>query len=62
MMVRFEPPVTQPDVKNAVTNGHVILEEPGKTDLLWRVVGPDLDGNNIKVVVAVYEAEVTVKL
>jgi hypothetical protein len=60
-MELFHPPVTQPDVKNAVTKGHVVLEE-AKRDLLWRVVGPDLDGNNIKVVVAVYEAEVAVKI
>ena len=57
----FDPPVTQPDIKNAVTKGHVVFEE-AKRDLLWRVIGPDLDGNTIEVVVTVYEAEVAVKI
>ncbi len=51
MMLKFRPSVTQPDVENALTKGQVILLEHIK-DITWRVRGPDLDGNNITVVVA----------
>jgi len=60
-MQQFRPPVLQPDVKNAVTKGHVIFEET-KTDLLWRVQGPDLDGATIRVVVAIDEPTPEVKV
>jgi hypothetical protein len=52
---------TADDVKHAVTNGQVILEEQ-KQDRLWRVEGKDVDGNRIKVVVAVYENSITIKV
>jgi hypothetical protein len=33
-----------------------------KKDLLWRVIGSDLDGNKIQVVVAVYETVIAIKI
>ena len=42
-------------------HGQVILQEQ-KQDLLWRVIGTDLDGNRIQVVVAVYEKEIVIKV
>lgn len=50
-----------PDVKNAVMNGQVMLQEQ-KRDRLWRVEGRDFDGRRIQVVVAVYEQEITIKV
>jgi hypothetical protein len=52
---------TADDVKHAVMNGRVILEEH-KRDVLWRVVGRDFDGNQIQVVVAVYEGSIKIKV
>lgn len=52
---------TADDVKHAVTNGQVVLEEQ-KQDRLWRVEGKDVDGNRIQVVVAAYEAIIQVKV
>jgi hypothetical protein len=49
------------DVEHALTNGRVILHEQ-KQDLLWRVIGADLDGNKIQVVVAVDEQEIVIKV
>lgn len=42
-------------------NGQVILHEQ-KQDLLWRVKGRDIDGNEIRVVVAVYEEAIIIKV
>ena len=56
-----ERKISEPDVECALTNGQVILEE-GKTDVLWRVKGNDIDGNNIEIVVAVYEDAIEIKV
>src|SRR5260370_39780121 len=42
---------TADDVRHAVMNGRVVLEEQ-KQDRLWRVEGKDGDGNRIQVVAA----------
>jgi hypothetical protein len=52
---------TADDVKHAVTNGRIVLQEQ-KQDVLWRVQGKDIDGNGIQVVVAVDEASITIKV
>jgi hypothetical protein len=44
-----------------LTNGRVILHEI-KQDLLWRVIGNDLDGGRVQVVVAVDEEEIAIKM
>lgn len=49
------------DAEQALMHGQVILQEQ-KQDLLWRVIGTDLDGNRIQVVVAVYEKEIVIKV
>ena len=50
------------DIKHVImTNGQVILQEQ-KKDILWRVEGRDLDGEKIRVVVAVYEMAVMIKV
>lgn len=53
--------ISQPDVESALTNGQVVLQEQ-KQDTLWRVKGKDIDGNNIEVVVAVYESAIAIKV
>lgn len=49
------------DAEQALMNGRVVLQEY-KRDILWRVIGSDLDGNRIQVVVAVYEREIIIKV
>lgn len=49
------------DVEQALIRGQVILQEQ-KRDILWRVIGADLDGNRIQVVVAVDEKEIIIKV
>ena len=46
---------------NSAQNPGVILEEC-KQDILWRVDGRDIDGHSLKVVVAVYESTITIKV
>jgi Domain of unknown function (DUF4258) len=53
--------ITAEDVISALTFGQVILEEC-KRDILWRVDGRDIDGHPLKVVVAVYESTITIKV
>ena len=60
-MSEFNPPLTQSDVENALMHGQVIYIEE-KTDILWRVRGPDLDGGMIKVLAAVFEVEPRIKV
>jgi hypothetical protein len=57
----LEREINQPDVQSALMNGQVTLQEQ-KQDTLWRVVGKDIDGRTIEVVVAVYEAEIAIKV
>jgi hypothetical protein len=52
---------TAPDIQHALTNGRVTLHEQ-KRDLLWRVLGADVDGNRMEVVVAVYEDAIAIKV
>ena len=52
---------TTDDIRHAVTNGTVTLEEQ-KQDRLWRVEGRDVDGNRIQAVVAVFEAAIIIKV
>ena len=53
---------TANDVKYALmTNGQVVLQEQ-KKDVLWRVEGRDLDGGLIRVVIAVYEVTIRIKV
>ena len=52
---------TADDVRHAVMNGRVVLEEQ-KQDRLWRVEGKDVDGNRIQVVAAVDEVGIRVKV
>ena len=52
---------TTQDVEISLMNGQVTLHEQ-KKDLLWRVKGKDVDGNEIQVVVAVYEEAIIIKL
>jgi hypothetical protein len=52
---------TTDDVETALMNGRVVLHEQ-KKDLLWRVVGKDIDGNGIQVVVAVDAANLVIKV
>lgn len=53
---------TANDVIHALmTNGQVVLHEQ-KKDLLWRVEGRDLDGGQIRVVIAVYEITIRIKV
>jgi hypothetical protein len=49
------------DVKHAVMNGRVVLQEQ-KQDILWRVEGSDVDGSQIRVVIAVFEREIQIKV
>jgi len=49
------------DVIHALTKGRVILHEL-KADLLWRVEGKDLDGAPLRVIAAVYEDAIEVKV
>jgi Domain of unknown function (DUF4258) len=49
------------DVINALMKGQVILEEL-KADVLWRVEGRDLDSAPLRVVVAVYEEAIKIKV
>ena len=44
-----------------MTNGQVILHEL-KRDVLWRIEGTDIDGGRIRVVVAVYEMAIEIKV
>jgi hypothetical protein len=53
---------TQPDVKHALMNGHILLIETSKKDVLWRVVGIDLDDRNLTVVAAVFPDEIRIKI
>ena len=43
---------TTHDIEFVLMNCHVVLHEQ-KQDLLWRAVGPEVDGGQIEVVVAV---------
>jgi hypothetical protein len=52
---------TADDVQHALMNGQVVLHEQ-KRDLLWRVEGADIDGGRIRVVVAVYELTIRIKV
>ena len=49
------------DIEHALTNGQVVLQE-NKKDILWRVIGQDLDGETIEVVAAVYAEEIVIKV
>jgi Domain of unknown function (DUF4258) len=53
---------TADDVKHAVMNGGVVLEEQAKRDRLWRVEGKDVDGKRMQVVVAVDGVSIRVKV
>lgn len=53
--------ISAPDVEFALTNGQVTLHEQ-KKDELWRVEGRDLDGRRLKVIVAVYEEAIEIKV
>jgi hypothetical protein len=52
---------TTDDVETALMNGRVIFHEQNQ-NLLWRVVGKDIDGNKIQVVVVVDETELVIKV
>lgn len=52
---------TTQDVETSLTNSQVVLHEQ-KKDLLWRAKGRDVDGNEIQVVVAVYEEAIIIKV
>lgn len=53
---------TAEDVQYVImTNGQIVLQEQ-KRDVLWRVEGRDLDGGRIRVVVAVYQAAIKIKV
>lgn len=54
--------ITTADVISCLTNGHVVLEERNKPEILWRVVGRDVDLRKIQVVAAVYEDVVLIKV
>lgn len=56
-----DPQITQPDVEHALREGRVTLVEH-KQDILWRVVGRDLDLRSIVAVVAVFEDELKIKV
>lgn len=49
------------DVERVLTRGQVVLEER-KQDILWRVVGTDVDGRRIEIVAAVSETEIVIKV
>jgi hypothetical protein len=53
--------ITKPDVKMAMMTGKVVLEEY-KKDILWRIIGKDIDGSKIFVSAAVYEEEIIIKV
>lgn len=53
--------ITKPDVKTAIMTGNVVLEEY-KKDILWRIIGKDIDGSMIFVCAAVYEEEIIIKI
>jgi Domain of unknown function (DUF4258) len=52
---------TAHDVQLALINGQVVLHEQ-KQDLLWRVVGTDIDGGRMTMIVAVYELTIEIKV
>lgn len=52
---------TAADVEHSLMNGQVVLHEV-KKDILWRSEGTDLDGERIRVVVAVFEEEILIKV
>ncbi len=52
---------TTQDVEDMLMNGQVLLHEQ-KQDLLWRVKGTDVDGEQIEAVVAVFEDTITIKV
>ena len=56
-----ERQISSEDVICVLINGQVILEEI-KQDTLWRVMGKDIDGIPLEVVVAVYEETITIKV
>lgn len=53
---------TQADVECSLTNGQVVLIETHKKDILWRVVGKDVDGKRLTVVAAVDPDEPAIKV
>ena len=57
-----DPPITQPDVEEALRHGTVILEENNKKDIVWQVKGRDLDLRSIVVVIALFEREKRIKV
>jgi hypothetical protein len=53
--------ITAPDVKHLCQTGRVELEEY-KQDILWRVVGKNVDGEEITAIVAVDGEEIRIKV
>ena len=49
-----ERQIWQADVEYALTNSHVVLIETHKRDILWRVIGHDVDGRRLTILVAAY--------
>jgi Domain of unknown function (DUF4258) len=61
-IAKEDPPITQPDVEEALSNGKVILEENNKKDIIWQVKGRDLDLRSIVVVITLFEQEKRIKV
>jgi len=53
--------IAKPDVKTAIMTGSVVLEEY-KKDILWRIIGKDIDGREIFVCAAVCAEEIIIKI
>jgi hypothetical protein len=57
----IERGITASDIENVLINGQVMMQE-NKQDILWRVQGRDLDGRWVRVIVAVREYEIKIKV
>jgi hypothetical protein len=53
--------ITAEDVINALINGQISFHET-KKDILYRVVGQDLDGKRLEVQVAMFEDTISIKI
>ena len=53
--------ISASDVEYTLTNGQVVLSEMKKDDV-WRVVGRDIDGEELTVEVVVWDDTITIKV
>lgn len=54
--------LTGEDLRESMTNCHVVLEEKTNDEVFWMIEGADVDGAEIKAVVVPYEFEIAIKI